>query len=60
MNKGFGTDAKFAYDRVNRKKIMEKRPAPNRYSLTLDWKRKSESKLVFEKQLSTRSMSVYH
>ena len=47
LNKSFGTDAKFTYDRVNRKKIKEKRPSPNRYNLTIDWRRKSDTKLVF-------------
>ena len=41
LNKGFGVDAKFEYTRQNKKKIKEKRPAPTRYNITIDWKRKS-------------------
>lgn len=30
---GFGTDSKFAYDRPNKKKIIETRPAPSAYRM---------------------------
>ena len=45
FDKGFGTDAKFVYDRTDKKKIKEKRPSPFKYNLSIDWKRKSNPKM---------------
>lgn len=37
---GFGSDAKFAYQRTPKKKILEVRPAPTAYNTGIEWKGK--------------------
>lgn len=37
---GFGSDAKFTYERVAKKKIIEVRPAPCTYRMQIEWKGK--------------------
>lgn len=64
LNKGFGTDAKFEYCRPSKKKIVETRPTPTKYDLSIPWKGKADStkNKGWASFLSTRSasMSVYH
>ena len=43
VQKGFGTDAKFTYTRIDKKKIKEERPSPNSYNTIIPWKGKKES-----------------
>ena len=43
IKNGFGSDARFPYVRPNKKKIVEKRPAPSRYETKIDWKGKDIS-----------------
>lgn len=40
LRNGFGSDAKFPYDRVSKKKILEVRPAPCEYKMEIEWKGK--------------------
>ena len=64
LNKGFGTDAKFEYCRVSKKKIIEERPDPTKYDLRITWRGKKDEtkKHGWNSFLSTRSnsMSVYN
>ena len=59
----FGLDSKFEYTRPDKKKIVEKRPAPSSYTTTHEWKgkdvspKKSDLNVVIWKG---RSNSVYH
>jgi len=38
---GFGTDAKFSYERTKKKVIVEERPAPCNYNTMIEWKGKN-------------------
>lgn len=36
----FGSDTRFEYTRPNKKKIVEKRPAPSEYNTLYEWRSK--------------------
>lgn len=63
--KCFGSDAKFAYDRPSKKKIVETRPSPGAYKLEIEWKGKNMD-VKKNNWIRTRSTgfnssrSVYH
>ena len=41
--KCFGSDARFEYTRAQKKKIVEKRPAPSAYNTMTEWRSKEMS-----------------
>ena len=60
---GFGSDAKFEYTRPNKKKILEKRPAPCDHEMVLEWKGKNmqlRGHNWIRARSVARSRSVYH
>ena len=59
----FGLDAKFEYTRPEKKKIVEKRPAPSNYKTTLEWRSKdmSPKKVLWNTMIwKGQSNSIYH
>ena len=60
---GFGSDSKFEYTRPNKKKILEKRPAPCDHEMVLEWKGKNmqlRGHNWIRARSVARSRSVYH
>ena len=64
LSTGFGTDAKFVYERPNKKVIKEERPDFWRYDMRINWKGKKDDvkKHGWSSFVSGRSQSasVYH